>query len=109
MKTIIAGGRNYRLTYEDRGFLDTLGITEVVSGKCSGADSDGELWAGRSRIPVEPFPADWTKFGRGAGPLRNARMAAYADAVVLFPGDRGTESMFREATKAGIVIYDRRG
>jgi predicted Rossmann-fold nucleotide-binding protein len=36
-------------------------------------------------------------------------MAQYADAVVLFPGGKGTQSMFDEATKAGIVIFDWRG
>jgi hypothetical protein len=38
MKTIIAGGRHYRLTDEDYDFLDTLGITEVVCGGATGAD-----------------------------------------------------------------------
>jgi predicted Rossmann-fold nucleotide-binding protein len=33
-------------------------------------------------------------------------MAEYAEAVVLFPGGRGTASMRREAEKAGIQIYD---
>lgn len=32
--------------------------------------------------------------------------ATGADAVVLFPGDRGTASMRREAQRAGISIFD---
>ena len=33
-------------------------------------------------------------------------MAEYADAVVLFPGGRGTAFMRKEAEKAGITVYD---
>ena len=54
------------------------------------------------------FPADWDKHGRAAGPIRNAQMARYADAVALFPGGRGTASMRRVAEKAGITVYEFR-
>jgi hypothetical protein len=110
LKLIIAGGRSYKLTEADTDRLDALdGVTEVVSGCAAGVDRDGEAWAERKGIPVRRFPADWKRYGRGAGPVRNREMAAYADAVALFPGKRGTESMFEEARKAGIVIYDFRG
>jgi hypothetical protein len=35
-------------------------------------------------------------------------MAKCADAVALFPGGRGTENMYQEALKAGLIIYDFR-
>lgn len=110
MKLIIAGGRDYRLTERDFAWLDWLriSVSEVVSGGAIGVDSDGEAWAERNGIPVERFPADWKAHGRAAGPIRNRKMAEYADAVVLFPGARGTASMWREARRAGIRIYDRR-
>ena len=110
MRLIIAGGRSYRLSEIDTKHLDDLeGVTEVVSGGAAGVDRDGEAWAERRGIPVRRFPADWKRHGKAAGPVRNRAMAAYADAVALFPGKRGTESMFEEARKAGIVIYDFRG
>ena len=113
MKLIIAGGRDYELTREDRGWLDDLwvmeGVDEVVSGGAKGADASGEAWAVAREIPVKVFPANWDKHGKAAGPIRNEEMAAYADAVALFPGGRGTESMYQEAKKAGIEIYDFRG
>lgn len=108
MKTIIAGGRNYSLTRADFEFLDTLPITEVVSGKCNGADAGGEVWARRKGIPVKPFPADWNRYGLAAGPERNARMAEYAEACVLFPGNDGTEDMEEKALAKNLKIYDRR-
>lgn len=109
-KVIIAGGRDYQFTPRDIEFLDSLEskIAEVVSGDAAGADSEGEGWAEMRGIPVKLFPADWKKHGRAAGPLRNKQMAEYADAVVLFPGGRGTQSMYNEAAKRGLTIYDKR-
>ena len=110
MKLIIAGGRDYRFTPTDRSRLDALlgTVTEVVSGAATGADQAGERWAKLHGIPVKRFPADWNKHGRTAAPIRNAQMAQYADAVALLPGGRGTDSMRREAERAGITIYDFR-
>ena len=111
MKLIIAGGRNYRLTAKDVETLDSLQICieEVVSGGAQGADKSGESYAFYKKIPVKRFPADWQTHGRAAGPIRNKAMAEYADAVALFPGGKGTGSMFREAKAAGLTIYDFRG
>ena len=60
------------------------------------------------KIPVNIFPADWKAHGKAAGPIRNRDMAKHADQVVLFPGGRGTENMYQEAKKAGLVIHDWR-
>lgn len=115
MKLIIAGGRDYQLSDADYGLLDELRLSrfvapieEVVSGGASGADECGEAWAKLREIPVRRFPADWKTHGKAAGPVRNKAMAQYADAVALFPGGRGTNSMYQEALNAGIEIYDFR-
>ena len=118
MKLIIAGGRGYKFTDADITFLDGLRcgmeITEVVSGGCpSGADYHGEQWAHKERIAIKKFIPEWEKYKRPgkrnpAGPIRNRQMAEYADAVVLFPGGRGTESMYNEAKRTGILILDKR-
>lgn len=108
MKTVIAGGRGYKLLDVDRFLLDRLNITEVVSGGAAGADTEGETYARGRSVPVKRFPADWEKHGRAAGPIRNRQMAEYADQVVLFPGGRGTASMYEEARKAKKLIWDYR-
>lgn len=106
IKVIIAGGRDYELTESDFSRLDELSIKEVVSGGAKGADLGGEIWAQSRKVPVKKFPADWKRFGPAAGPKRNQAMAEYADAVVLFPGGKGTASMRLLAEKEGILIYD---
>lgn len=108
MKTIIAGGRDYKLTPLDWGRLEEMNITEVVSGGASGADAGGEYWAEQHGIPVTRFPADWQLHGKAAGPIRNRGMAEYSDQAALFPGGKGTRSMFNEATRAKVEIYDFR-
>ncbi|KAA3650164.1 MAG: DUF2493 domain-containing protein [Proteobacteria bacterium] len=109
MKLIIAGGRDYRFTSKDIEQLNRLeNITEVVSGGAQGADNEGEQWATEQGIPIKIFKADWKKYGRGAGPKRNQAMADYADALALFPGGKGTDNMYQQAQKAGLVVYDWR-
>lgn len=109
MKTIIAGGRGYLFTQKDIEWLDQIHakhkITEVVSGGAFGADSCGEAWATVNAIPVKVFQADWETHGKAAGPIRNQQMAEYADACILFPGGKGTESMRQLALKHELAIY----
>lgn len=111
MKTIIAGGRNYELSLEDEAKISAIHkeavITEVISGGCpTGTDPCGEEFAKVNNIPLKIFPANWGFNGRAAGPIRNRQMAEYADALIIFPGGKGTVNMYLEAVRAGIKIYD---
>ncbi|KKM95698.1 hypothetical protein LCGC14_1185570 [marine sediment metagenome] len=112
MKLIIAGGRDYTFSPANLLNLNKLskrvGVDEVVSGHARGADTCGEEWAISLDIPVKVFPADWEKYGKQAGFIRNAEMAQYADAVVLFPGGKGTEHMYNIARKHKLTIYNWR-
>jgi hypothetical protein len=101
MKLIIAGGTDNHIDEDGIAALDYIleeyNVTEVVSGKAIGVDTDGENWAKSRNIPVKGFPAKWDKYGRWAGHRRNQQMAKYADAVALFPGGAGTNNMAQEA------------
>jgi hypothetical protein len=112
MRVIIAGGRDYVFTEDDVLYLIELAeendFSEVVSGGARGADRCGEIWAEQVGLHVEQFPAEWKKYGKGAGHKRNALMAKYADAVVLFPGGKGTDNMFENARINNLRIFDRR-
>ena len=100
------------LTENDFSKLEYLatkyGFSEIVSGGCSGADKGGEIFARKHNLKLKIFPADWKKHGRSAGPIRNREMAEYADALVVFPGGRGTSSMIQIARKAGLMIFIKR-
>ena len=109
MKMIIAGGRKYQFTDKDYAELDKIhkiiSVTEVVSGKAKGADTCGEVWAKKNGIKVADFPAEWTKFGKAAGPIRNLEMAKYADALAVSSGNDGTSNMVKNAKKEGLEIF----
>ena len=56
------------------------------------------------------FPADWDKYGKRAGYLRNVQMAEYADALLAFwDGEsRGTKNMIDEALSRGLKVGVKR-
>ena len=112
MKLIIAGGRDFVPEAKHWAWLDGLHgntlVCQVVCGMAKGADLFGSEWAKARGIPIAEFAPDWKLHGRGAGPVRNGQMAENADAVVLFPGGKGTENMRNQAVKHGLTIYDWR-
>lgn len=109
MKTIIAGGRDitdFNLVLEAYGNAP-FEITEIVSGGARGVDKMGEQLAKLNYIPIKVFLADWDTYGRRAGPIRNAQMADYAEALIaIWDGEsRGTGNMIQQATKKGLEVY----
>lgn len=108
MKTIIAGSRGITL-YDIllRAVSETpWQITEVVSGRARGVDTLGELWAFRNNILLTKFPADWDRYGRQAGYVRNIEMGDYAEAaLILWDGkSRGTGHMIDIAKAKGLQV-----
>lgn len=109
MKTIIAGARDFD---DPDVFLRGMravpwSITEVVSGCAKGADTMGECWAEANNLPCAKFPADWETMGRAAGPIRNAQMAKYGEALVAFlpPESKGTKNMVEQAKKQNLPVF----
>jgi len=83
-----------------------MDIEQVVSGTARGADRVGEQFAERFGIELKRFPADWKRWGKSAGAIRNAEMAEYADALIAFwDGEsKGTQHMIKVATKKGLEV-----
>lgn len=111
MKRIIAGGRDYIPTSDEKEFvieiLNHYHVTKIVSGNSGSSDLFGERLAKELKLELVLFPANWQKFGPKAGPLRNRQMAEYTDYAILFPGDKGTESMRKEMKiNSKKIIYD---
>lgn len=112
MKLIIAGTRDLLV---DSDLIDSLirynrlNVKEVVSGSGGNVDEAGEEWA---ELILEKeskqFNADWAKQGAAAGPIRNAKMAEYGDALLLIWDGKssGSFSMKQEMVKRGKPIYE---
>ena len=101
-RVIIAGSRefgDYTLLCEKcDGLLCQKQETHqiiIISGTARGVDQLGERYAHERGYVVERYPADWGHDGKAAGPIRNARMAKVADALIVFWNgkSRGTANM----------------
>lgn len=108
MKVAVTGGRNWRMLQQDRDELREalvrLGATALFHGGCRGVDTDAAAVAHSMGLEVQEFDAPWAEMGRSAGPRRNAAMVASADALIAFPGGRGTGDCVRRAQRAGLPI-----
>lgn len=114
---LVCGGRNY--TNETKVFkvLDKLNtvyrVARLVHGDAKGADRIADMWAKYREVNVERYPAEWARYGKIAGPMRNQAMLQKErpDLVVCFPGGPGTEHMRKIAADAGVltIVVPREG
>lgn len=111
MRILVCGGRDYNDANGVYNALDRLHakkrITCVIQGGASGADMLAWGWAKAYGVPVEEYKAEWEKYGKRAGPLRNKRMLdeGKPDGVVAFPGGRGTADMVAQAEVIGLKVW----
>ena len=113
MKVLVTGDRNWKDYYLIYQALRDAGATIVVHGGARGADimaGDAAVVLG---IPTHVYPAQWARYGRGAGPIRNKEQydAEQPDIVFAFHNDldssKGTAHMVRYATSQGcdVVVH----
>lgn len=82
----------------------------IICGMARGADLIGRKIALNRGIPVIEFPAQWSSFGRGAGPIRNQRMLVEGQPTeaVGFHEDiaqsKGSADMKRRLDKENIPV-----
>ena len=79
------------------------GITTICSGLCpKGADRFAVTLARKYETLTLWFPADWARYGRGAGPIRNTEIAEHSHILIACVApDRtgGTEDTIRKFLK----------
>lgn len=109
---VVTGGRKF----DDEAFLcerlteidEDLHVRRLVTGGARGADWMAEIWAKKNGTEHVKYPADWARYGRAAGPIRNAEMLnkEKPDLVVAFPGGLGTVDCVARALHLGIDVLD---
>ena len=84
----------------------------IVSGGAKGADTLAKKYAQEKGYFYKEFPANWDKYGKRAGYLRNREMHEYLSkghyrgVVAFWDGkSKGTENMIKISKKSGIVVY----
>lgn len=112
MRVIVCGGRDY---------VDAEKVDEVLSkihrerdihhlfhGNARGADTLAASWGEKQEdVRVHAVPANWKKYGKRAGPIRNQHMLGQSpDLVIAFAGGRGTADMVRRSMAAGVETIE---
>lgn len=111
MRILVCGGRDYRDAEAVFAALDRAhikhGISCIIAGAASGADHLAAAWAKERAVDLIEFPSGWNALLDIGAPLRNRQMLAKGkpDAVIAFPGGRGTADMIRAATAAGLKVW----
>ena len=121
-RLLITGSRAHQWTpYDSHALLiavreileKTHELPVLVHGGATGADTEAARMGQQLlNLPTEVHRADWTKYGRAAGPIRNKAMVNLgADLCLAFPdhpkgqGSRGTWGCIDLAHQSGIPVY----
>ncbi|HJD97576.1 SLOG family protein [Mailhella massiliensis] len=110
MKLAVVGSRSFQdYAWLEHCLLRTFRVEEidaVVSGGARGADSLAARFAASHQLTLIIVPADWKRYGRRAGPIRNTEIVAQADALAAFwdGSSRGTQDTITKARNAGLRV-----
>ena len=118
MNLIIAGCRDFTdrdIIYEGIDlFINEYGTPDrIIEGGASGVDRIAGEYAREHNIPLQICKADWNKYGRAAGPIRNDKMARHVRDCIYEPGyllafwdgkSRGTKNMIDTAERYGLSV-----
>lgn len=115
MRVLVCGSR----WYDNQPMVDVvldylcpnLGATTIIEGEARGADLMARNWAQERGVTFEPYPAEWSQYGRRAGPIRNQKMLVEGkpDMVVAFHENisesAGTADMLSRVEDADIPYF----
>ncbi len=129
MKIAVVGSRDFIKESAVEAFIDQILMMEyknfpcnpyhdltnndiiIVSGGARGVDKYAETFANRNGIKTKIFEANWNRYGKRAGFLRNELIINEADKVIAFwdGKSKGTKHSIDLAIKANkpLDIYIR--
>ena len=110
MRLLIAGSRSFNdFSFLEKEVLKFLKENrkngekiEIISGRARGADELGEKFAEKYNLDIIKKPADWNRYGKGAGHIRNKEMAGIATHAILFwdghsPGTKNMKKLLNNS------------
>ena len=110
MRILVCGDRNWTDREAiTRELLRYDSTSVVVHGMCRGADVMAAESCKMLGMHFEGYRADWERYGRAAGPIRNKQMLDTGIHLVLcFHNDignsKGTANMMKQAIACGIEV-----
>lgn len=83
---------------------------EIISGGARGADTLAKKYSKDYFCPYTEFPADWDKYGKSAGFIRNQLIVDNCDMVLAFwdgksKGTQDTINKAKKAKKPTLIVY----
>lgn len=107
-KVVIAGSRDFTDYDFLKRVLDSriFDTDVIISGGARGVDTLAELYAKERGLKCIVFRADWKKYGKSAGPIRNRQMAMEGTHLIAFwDGEsRGTKNMIEQAKNFNLDV-----
>lgn len=77
-----------------------------VFGDCSGVDECAKKICEKYKIKHKVFKANWKRYGKSAGPIRNSKMIGFSDKVLAYHSDleksKGTKNLINLAKSRNI-------
>jgi hypothetical protein len=118
MRVLVTGSRRWSDKEAIRRVLQRLpAASTIINGGAKGADSLAADIGRDLGFDVIAFPAEWHRFGKAAGVIRNTRMLeeGLPDLVLAFTptcleSSPGTLDMVTKARKAGVrvIVFEDR-
>lgn len=109
MKVLICGSRsiNDAALISQAVLQSGMTPTHIISGGARGVDRLAGEYAASNGIEFTEYPANWNKYGKCAGFMRNCVMVGTADAVIaVWDGKSpGTKHSIDYATSQGKQVF----
>ena len=116
LRILVCGDRNwdnFKMIYNTLAQFSGMSASDdesiiVIDGTCRGADALGNKAAKKLGFKTKRFAANWDKYYKAAGPIRNQQMLdeGKPNLVLAFhtnlANSKGTKDMLNRARKAGI-------
>lgn len=110
MRLLICGDRNWTDQAAITEIVERLRPEVVIEGDARGADRMAGIAGALAGCKVEIYPAEWDKYKRAAGSIRNQQMLDYGEPthVIAFHDNlaesKGTRDMINRSLKAKLPV-----
>ena len=120
-RVLVCGGRDYYNRERLFRVLDQALQSATMAGKsftlihggCRGADTLAHVWATERQIAIQGgdirvYEADWERYKKAAGPIRNKLMLTNENphVIIACKGGNGTAHMMKIGREAGVPVLE---
>jgi len=105
----VSGSRHSGHAITIARFIARFGLapSRIVTGEQKGVDAAARAWATDHDIPLTVIEAEWTRYGKAAGPIRSLAVIKRAHALLALPckHSKGTLRAIDIAKELGVELF----